>query len=456
MFSDMKHIFAGTKQIVITITALTALCLSTSLAYSTEEDEIAELRQMVMILKGEVDALKQALADKEANRNVPSPIKSEQDSIIRKPIDVPSVASVSSKYGLSFYGYFKLDALYDTGLPSHQEIPFWVRPETPTNQGKFDMTAKETRLGMNFSGPTVSGGKLGGKIEFDFFGKINTPGDVAGNHAFQPRSRHAYLNWDFGDWSLLAGQTWEPYLLIFPQSVNFGYNNFMGQLGLRKSQLRLTRKVGNWEIAGAIIEPVGGVHGGDLDGDGQDDAADAAFPTMSGKMVYKAPLFNDIPATVGMSFVYGRENIDLHPVGDSKEYDAWAVVGAFTLPISDSITWSTSVFKGANMDSYWGGIGQGINLSARKEVSGYGGWTELKFKSSEKWTFNLGYSIDNPDDDSLWSGARSNNETYRFNTFYSFSPSLIWAFEYLKMETTYKDDDCYNNDHLHSSIIFKF
>ena len=78
------------------------------------------------------------------------------------------------------------------------------------------------------------------------------------------------------------------------------------------------------------------------------------------------------PPQLECPFVYGRENIDLHPVGDSKEYDAWAVVGAFSLPISDQITWTTSVFKGANMDGYWGGIGQGINLNSRKEVSGYG------------------------------------------------------------------------------------
>ena len=287
----MKHIFAGPKSIVFAITTLIALCLSPSLAFSTEEDDIAELRQMVMILKGEVDALKQALAEKEAKRDIPSPTKTEMDSIIRKPVDQPSVAGVSSKYGLSFYGYFKLDGFYDSGLPSHQEIPFWVRPETAYNQGSFDMTAKETRLGMNFSGPTVSGGKLGGKIELDFFGKINTPSDVSTNHAFQPRSRHAYLNWDFGDWSLLAGQTWEPYLLIFPQTVNFGYNNFMGQLGLRKTQLRLTRKIGNWELTGAIIEPVGGIHGADLDGDQQDDAADSSFPTMSGKLVLQSAHF---------------------------------------------------------------------------------------------------------------------------------------------------------------------
>jgi hypothetical protein len=433
------------------LSCLLVVSFSLSLPAATDS-EIEELRKMVLELRGEVESLKQQLADKEASRDVVVP-KPEKDSDVRKPLAKPSVAGVSSKYGLSFYGYFKLDAFYDSGLLSHQEIPFWVRPETSTNQGSFDMTAKETRLGMNFAGPEVLGGKLSGKLEMDFYGNINTPASLSSNHAFEPRSRHAYLNWDHGDWSLLAGKTWEPYLIIFPQTLNFTYNNFIGQLGLRKTQLRLTRKVGDsMEFTGAIIEPVGGIHGADVDGDQQDDQTDAEFPVVSGKMLYK---FGK-GGVMGTSFVFGKEQIDLHPYGAPKTYDAWAVSAAMSLPISERLTWKTSVYTGANVDSFWGGIGQGINLGLRTEIASQGGWTELQLKPSPKWVVNLGYAVDDPDDDDLGIGGRSKNETLRINSFYNFHPSLVWGLEYLNMETEYKGVGSAENDRVMSSIIYKF
>jgi len=421
------------------------------------DDEVAELRAMVLALASEVQELKDQLAEKEARRDVSVPAKQEQEPADRQPLDKPAVAGVSSNYGLSFYGYFKLDAMYDSGLPSHQEIPFWVRPDTGTNGGNFEMTAKETRLGMNFAGPEAAGGTLTGKLEMDFYGNINTPSNLSGNHAFSLRTRHVYLNWDFGKWSLLAGKTWEPYIIEIPQTLNFSYYNFMGQLGLRKTQLRLTRKVGdNMELIGALIEPVGGVHGADIDGDMQDDGGDAELPVFSGKVVYKVPIFNDKPANLGLSFVYGKENIDLPPVGDPKKYDAWAVVAAFNLPLTDAITWKMSAFTGSNLDGYWGGIGQGINLARQTEIDSVGGWTQLQFKVSEKLNINLGYTIEDLEDGDLSPGMRSSNESWLINCYYSFHPAMLWGLEYFRQETGYKGGSTADNDHVHSSLIYRF
>lgn len=420
------------------------------------DDEVAELKSMVLALMEEVQALKIQMAENEATRDFAVPLKSEKDTELRAPVTKPAVASVSSKYGLSFYGYFKLDALYDSDLTSHQEIPFWVRPNRSINKGSFDMTGKETRLGMNFAGPEVLGGKVTGKLEMDFYGNINTPASLSGNHAYRSRTRHAYTNWDFGDWSILAGQTWEPYIIAFPQTLNFSYYNFMGQLGLRKTQLRITKKIGDdLELTGAILEPVGAVHGGDLDGDLQDDATDSDIPVFSGKILYKTHLLTEKTTTLGLSFVYGREKLDL-PVERAKTYESWAVSGAFTLPLTDKIIWKTSMFMGSNLDSFWGGIGQGINTTLGREIDGVGGWSQLQFNPTDKVSINIGYSVDDPDDDDLSFGARSKNESYLANFYYSFSPSLIWGIEYFKGETAYKGQGTSSNNHFQSSLIYKF
>lgn len=423
---------------------------------AASDEEVAELRAMVMKLAGEVESLKQQLAEKEARRDVVGPVKQEKESAVAKPLDKPAIAGVSSKYGLSFYGYFKLDGWYDSGLVSHQEIPFWVMPETPTSGGSLDMTAKETRLGMNFDGPEIRGGKVTGKLEMDFYGNINTTSNHSGNHAFDLRSRHAYLNWDFGDWSLLAGKTWEPYLIEIPQSLNFGYFNFMGQLGLRKTQLRVTRKMGDLELIGAVIAPVGGVHGADIDGDLQDDGVDSEMPVISGKVLYKIPLLTDTPANFGISFVHGEERIDIPPVGPATDYSAWAVTAAMSVPITKTLTLKASAFKGSNLDGYWGGIGQGINLGLGRGIASRGGWAQLQFNPNPDVSFNLGYGQDNPDDNDLSAGGRTYNEFFQVNFYYSFDPSLLWGLEYLKQETGYKGGPVAENDRIHSSLIFKF
>lgn len=433
-----------------------AVCLlATSTAvniFAADDTELEELRSLVMDLKSEVQVLKGQLGKSDSNPDIQKRINTIKQTVAQGTVEQMK-PTVQSKYGLDFYGYFKLDAFYDSDVLSHQEIPFWAIPNSEYSDGVFDMTAKETRLGLNFGGPEVSGGKVSGKLEFDFYGRINSGSSLSTNHAFQMRSRHAYLNWDFGEWSLLAGQTWEPYLIVFPKTVNFTYNNFVGQLGLRKSQLRLTRKVNsNLEVVGAILEPVGGVHGADVDGDLQDDGANSGMPVFSGKVVYKTTALTEKPATFGASFVYGQEVFDLF----SKTYDSWAVVGAFSLPLTDQVTWSSSFYKGANVDSFWGGIGQGINHSLRREIGSVGGWTELRYQPNSEWMFNLGWAMDNPDDEDLWSGARTKNQHLRVNMFYNFSSSLVWGLEYLNIETGYKNAAKATGNRVQSSIIFKF
>jgi hypothetical protein len=101
----------------------------------------------------------------------------------------------------------------------------------------------------------------------------------------------------------------------------------MGPLGLRKTQLRYTHKLRDGlKLTAAIIEPVGGNHGADADGDSLDDAGDSSFPPISVKLVYTAPLFPDMPATFGIAGVYDREDIN------EQLYDSWAVIGSATLP----------------------------------------------------------------------------------------------------------------------------
>jgi len=360
------------------------------------------------------------------------------------------------------YGYIKLDAYHDNRVPSHQEVPFWVRQNTPWGDDGFGMTAKESRLGADLRGPTVAGGKVEGKVELDFYADVANPDALDNTHAFKPRSRQLYLQWSDDDWTLLAGQAWEPYVINLPNTLNFTYYSFQGELGLRKTQLRLTRRIDlgegtALELTGAAIDPTGRIHGGDLDGDAQDDCADSGLPMFASKAVLKPPIFGR-KAEFGIAGVYALEEYDTM----DKELDVWAVQGGWNIPLTQRLTWKLNAFAGSNLDSLWGGIGQGVNLGMNRAIDAIGGWTQLQFTASDKLSFNLGLSADNPSDDDLSSGGRTLNTTWLLNGYYNFNPSLILGLEFLHGETGYlqagepRKTATTANNRVQSSLIYKF
>lgn len=429
-------------------------------------DDIAELRAMVLALQSEVTALRAEVAtlrDADAAPVAALPPPAPAPAPVVAPVPAPAVAGpqpVLSRYGISLYGFIKADAWTDDALLSHQEIPFWVRPDSAGADGGFGMTAKETRLGADLKGPAVAGGKVSGKLELDFYANIATPEAMDGKHAYTPRTRHAYAQWSDGDWTVLAGKTWDPYIVQFPSTVNFTYYSFQGQLGLRKTQVRVSRAFGigddsSLTLTAAAIDPTGRIHGGDMDGDKEDDGEDSGMPMWSAKAAAVAPMFGG-KAEFAIAGVAGKEDMDLL----DASYDVWAVQAGWKLPLGERLSWKLSAFAGTNLDSLWGGIGQGINLGLHTPIDATGGWTQLEWLASDSLTLHAGYSIDDPEDADLSPGSRTLNETWLINGYYTFDPSLVLGLEFLHGETGYLQSDGSTqrakNNRIQSTVIFKF
>lgn len=102
-----------------------------------------------------------------------------------------------------------------------------------------------TRLGIDVQGPKLGRAKTSAKVEMDFRGSGTTFSTV--------RLRHAYLNLDWGQPSLLLGQTWHPlYGDVAPQILNLN----MGapfQPFSRAPQIRFRYKAGDIQLTGAAI-----------------------------------------------------------------------------------------------------------------------------------------------------------------------------------------------------------
>ncbi len=365
---------------------------------------------------------------------------------------------VVSKFELKLYGYVKLDASYDSQRTSVGDLMYYVLPEVNGEKDdEFNMTAKETRFGMDIKGPDVDSIKTTGKVEVDFYG----PNGTANSPNLRMRLGYLDLAHSSG-LSLRAGQDWETFITVLPKVLNFSYLADAGALGLRRPQARLSQDIPLGEKT-KITAKVAAARtiGEDIDGGGVDDGADSGSPSVQGNLALETPGFGGKTAKIGVSGHYGRETLDNSVSNkivstDSKDYDSWSVIGSLVLPFGNHVGIQGTIWQGANLDNYYGGIGQGINKTLDTEIGAQGGWAQLMFDFTENVNLNLGYGLDDPDDGDLNKGNRSKNEILFANVFYKLNSAVTLGFEYSNMTTSYKDESDATDNRFQGSAIFKF
>jgi hypothetical protein len=130
--------------------------------------------------------------------------------------DAPKTIS-KEKSAITFYGFLRLDAFVDSSRPQNPQIPIWILSPDDTGNAEeggrsdFSMSARLTRLGLDFDGPTIADlgdAKITGKLELDFY-NLNAPATssaATANSRAIPRMRHAWGKVDWGSFSILFGQ----------------------------------------------------------------------------------------------------------------------------------------------------------------------------------------------------------------------------------------------------------
>lgn len=373
-----------------------------------------------------------------------------------KPLPLVSINKPAS-VNATIYGYIKLDASYDTQRTSAGDLMFFVQQEAAGEKdAEFNMTARESRFGLALEGPEVGGIRTTGRFEADFYGNAGTANTPV------PRLRLAYLDLagDYG-LSLRAGQDWETFILVAPRIINFAFLADAGALGLRRPQIRLTKET---DLNGAkLVAKVAAARsiGQDIDGGGSDDGADADYPTFQGNLYLESKLFTDRAAKFGISGHFGSEVTDTVVSNkivaqDSKTYNSWSFQGNAYLPLAKFLTLQGSIWTGENLDTYYGGIGQGINKTLEKGIRAQGGWAQLLVDLTSAWSVNVGYGIDDPDNEDLNDGDRSRNQNIFANTYYAVNSAITLGVEYTYMTTSYKAQNDSPNNRVQGMAMYKF
>lgn len=350
---------------------------------------------------------------------------------------------------LKFYGFIRLDAIYDDSRMSNSQTPYYVLSEDKAAGGKkddevFTMHPRLSRLGIDFNGsqvPNLANGKVSGKLEIDFQNGGSESRAI-------PRYRQMYLKVKWDDLSVLAGQTWDIISPLMPSVNNDTLMWNTGNLGDRRAQLRLAYEP---KIGEGILSLVGGagltgaVDAKDLDGDGVRDGEDSGEPQVQARIGYAvaAPWAAGNKAEIGIYGAYLWE--DAQTKGD---YEGKVAGVDFIIPLSQVLALRGEAWTGQDLSDLRGGIGQGVNTTTGEEIKSKGGWIELLYKRQSN-SLALGWTIDDPDNDDLpssgtiaangtTSDGRTKNEAYYVSERFRAGGGVEMGIDYLYWQTDYK------------------
>ncbi|MBF0545001.1 MAG: hypothetical protein HQM08_11230 [Candidatus Riflebacteria bacterium] len=412
-----------------------------------------------------------------------------QISIASKPVKVPPSEDkpVKSKLGMNPYGYVKLDAIFDDSTAYPGNIGLYIPSEgVKKDDGKFYLTVNQTRLGVNIPSFQEGKAKVSGRLEYDFYGAY--PNSVAPENKSEVMLRHAYVNleWPDQDFSILGGQTWDVISPLNPNTLNYGPMLDSGNIGYRRPQLRLSKGFkassnSKWTLQMAAVRTLGK---SDVFLAGTGDAGiDAGSPTFQSRVAYSFPTYSKAAkAEIGIYGHSGAEEYDYLANGDNKKVFSRSTGFDVKVPLSKQFTIQGEGYSGQNLDTYYGGIGQGILVSTMGKNSGtiysainvasgtsantdflgvqalksHGGWMELNFGPFKRWQWNVGFAMEKMDDDNLPGSARSKNDSRWINTFYDLNEATQVCLEFAHCTTSYKSLADGTNNRIQSALMYKF
>lgn len=158
---------------------------------------------------------------------------------------------------VKFGGYVNWTAIYDSRqVVAAREGHFLLYPKDEqisitgkdlNNINNFQMAVIQTRASSKITGLKFLGASTTGMIEAEFMG--NSDADVNGF-----RIRHAFIDLNWGDYSLLMGQYWTPLFItdMYPDQIGSNAGVPFQPFG-RNPQIRLTYKTGSLKTFFALV-----------------------------------------------------------------------------------------------------------------------------------------------------------------------------------------------------------
>jgi len=390
----------------------------------------------------------------------------------QQKIEAPP-AQARSKAPLTFYGTLLLNSFFNTAGANNQDIPLFATKQGSDPSGgdkNFGMTARQTRLGLSYTGLEAANAQVSGVVEIDFFG-----GKAAlanGINMDLPRLRLAYGRMDWQNFSLEAGQDWTIFAPLNPTTfAEYAIPGLStsGNLWIRTPQLRAEYResvgtgshliyqlaasdpnVGDYQTATFMTVRVPGI------------GERGRMPAIDSRVAL-ATKHNDRDYSIGLSGHYGHGK-NFGTIGSTNvqtSVDSWGVALDYSLPVTSFLTFTGEVFEGRALGIFSGTFGEdvgAVGTPGQHGVEDRGGWAQAQFNLTKKWQANLAYGLEAPNSHQLPVGNRNHNQTYMGNIMYKISPALTWALEYRRFLTDFRNQLLANErgDHVDMAVAYMF
>ena len=381
----------------------------------------------------------------------------------------PANSNQESERKLNFYGTLLFNAYFNNSALNNADIPAFALPNTSSAQKNFGATARQTRLGLSYSGLTVAGAKITGTAEADFFG--GEPALANGINMDVIRMRLAYGRLDWKRFAIEAGQDWAIFAPLNPTSLaEFAVPEFStsGNLWIRTPQIRteLKNELGDrrtllWQMA--ALDPDIGDNAVAYSTARQPKAGElGGWPAVETRLAFSAPI-GQRTATIGVSGHGGpaRNMGSINGVPAARSFTSWGVAADYSVPISTLVSISGEAYSGRALGLFSGGIGQTLTPLGQpgdRGVGTRGGWLQIQLNLTKQLQSNSAYGIDSPVLRDLPAGSRSKNQNYMSNIMYHLSPNLTFALEWHRFLTDYRNQPGanHNGDHFNVAAAYTF
>ncbi|MEN6458185.1 MAG: hypothetical protein ABFC63_04590 [Thermoguttaceae bacterium] len=351
--------------------------------------------------------------------------------------EIKKLAWKKGDFAIIPYGCLWANMVGSTERTYPGSYTLYVLSESSGQEGEYIVDARNTRLGTDVLGPRIpffNDAQSGGKVEIDFQQSL-----ISTENKASVMLRHAYAEVKDDNFRLVAGQTWDVISPLNPSTLLFSVGWDSGNIGYRRAQLRGERffHVSDTSLVTAQLSANQNVF---ADSATSVKGETSNWPIVEGRLGWtigpRTP--GSHPIVVGVSGHIGEEEYDIIGAGQDNRRRTWSGNADIRVPLTDRLGVQGELYVGENLDSFFGGIGQGLDYTSYNTIRDAGGWFEVWYLWTPKLHSHIGYSVDNPNDHDLHTvGERSYNQFYYGNLIYDFSKTILVGLEVSSWNTLY-------------------
>ncbi len=404
------------------------------------ERELAEVRANINAETARYDALATELAAlRQELTGVASLPLNSPDTVASAPAaSAPQItyipgAGVAIPLGesqLNIAAEVSLLGSLSTRRPVIPANPLFLSPTDPGTT--FDLTARQSKLRIAFSGPQIGDFTTGASAMFTLSDSLTAEG-----YSFAPVVAYADLTSD--RWRFAAGLQYDLFTPRDPRVIPTTLLADSGNPGAYRAQARAEYFIRpsddfqttlQFAISAPISTSVDSPSLGNLR-----LVEDNGWPNLEGRVNvgFGTPrsLAGDRtlrPAEVGLSGVVGQlRTIDRNADLTERQAitDVWGLGLDTHVAFTDRLGFSGEFYVGQGLGEYLAGINQSFNTETLEAVSTLGGWGELYYYFNDTLHWHVGYGIDTANDSSLI----NQNQTLFSNLIWNLNPQLQLSFE---------------------------